>query len=126
VCPRTFRLYLSPTELFFVGQDFAGGETKGAIQDRGGNRKPCSVRYYTELPSFVSDLPPTCRGLERQIESGTFTLTGEKKALADISASKRARKAVEQFQVEQDAIDAERARAEELRKELASILSVLS
>ena len=66
------------------------------------------------------------RGLERQIESGSLTLTGEKKALADISASKRARKAVEQFQVEQDAIDAERTRAEELRKELASVFSTVS
>jgi hypothetical protein len=80
---------------------------------------------YLVLSSDTTDYLPY-RGLERQIESGSLTLTGEKKALADISASKRARKAVEQFQVEQDAVDAERTRAEELRKELVSKLSTVS
>ena len=58
------------------------------------------------------------RNQERQIESGSLTLTGEKKAIADISASKRARKTVEGFEVEQAAIDADRAKADELRKQL--------
>lgn len=42
----------------------------------------------------------------------------EKRALADINNLKRQRKTIEAFQSDQDAIDAERASAEELRKEL--------
>lgn len=42
----------------------------------------------------------------------------EKRALADINNLKRQRKTIEAFQSDQDAIDAQRADAEELRKEL--------
>jgi len=56
--------------------------------------------------------------LEKQIEGGKLTLAGEKRALVDVSATKRARKNVESFKAEQEAIDADRAKADELRKEL--------
>lgn len=61
------------------------------------------------------------RELEKQIEAGNLTLAGEKRALNDISSAKRLRKTVEGFKAEQDLIDADRAKAEELRKELVGI-----
>lgn len=68
----------------------------------------------------VTYLVCLARDLERKIESGSLKLVDEKKALADISASKRSRRAVEGFQAEQESIDADRARADELRKQLVS------
>lgn len=62
----------------------------------------------------------TFSDLEKQIEGGKLTIAGEKRALADISSAKRARKAVEGFKAEQETIDADRAKADELRKELVS------
>lgn len=51
------------------------------------------------------------------MESGTLTIALEKRALADISTFKRARRTIEGFQYEEEAIQQERARADELRKE---------
>lgn len=62
-----------------------------------------------------------CSDLEKQIESGKLTLAGEKRALADIQTAKRSRKTVDGFKAEQDAIDADRAKADALRKELVNI-----
>lgn len=45
-------------------------------------------------------------------------LADEKRALAEISSSKRSRRAVEGFQADQDAIEADRAEIEELKKQL--------
>jgi uncharacterized coiled-coil DUF342 family protein len=66
----------------------------------------------------VAEIETHIKNQERQIESGSLSLVGEKKAIADISASKRARKTVEGFEAEQAAIDADRAKADELRKQL--------
>ncbi|KAF8309590.1 hypothetical protein DL93DRAFT_2117769 [Clavulina sp. PMI_390] len=59
-----------------------------------------------------------CRELDKQVESGRLALAAEKRALADIQTAKRARKTVEGFKAEQDAIDADRAKADALKKEL--------
>lgn len=72
----------------------------------------------------VEDIDAHIRDLEKQIESGKLTLAGEKRALADVSTAKRSRKTVEGFKAEQDAIDADRAKADELRKELDNPESV--
>ncbi|KZT74413.1 hypothetical protein DAEQUDRAFT_761273 [Daedalea quercina L-15889] len=56
--------------------------------------------------------------LERQVESGNLKLGDEKRALAEISQLKRSRRIVEGFQAEQESIEVDRARADELRKQL--------
>lgn len=66
----------------------------------------------------VEDIDSHIRNLDRQIEAGTLNLTAEKKALASINEAKRLRRAVEGFQTEQTAIDADKAHADELRKKL--------
>lgn len=66
----------------------------------------------------VSDVDNAIKNLDRQVESGSMTIAQEKRALADITSYKRARKAIEGFQAEDDAIQAEKAKAAELRKEL--------
>ncbi|KAL0950022.1 hypothetical protein HGRIS_010030 [Hohenbuehelia grisea] len=58
------------------------------------------------------------KNLEKQIESGNMKLADEKRALSDISQCKRSRRIVEGFQAEQEAIDAERAKVDELKKQL--------
>lgn len=66
----------------------------------------------------VAEVDAQIKNLEKQVESGSMKLGDEKRALQEISSLKRSRKTVESFQVEQAAIDAERARADELRKQL--------
>ncbi|KAF9221974.1 nuclear segregation protein Bfr1 [Gyrodon lividus] len=56
--------------------------------------------------------------LDKQVESGTMKLADEKRALQEISQSKRTRKLVEGFQAVQDSIDADRSTADELRGQL--------
>jgi len=56
--------------------------------------------------------------LTKQVESGSMKLVDEKKALNEISSLRRVRKTVEDFQAEQDSIDADRKELDELRKHL--------
>jgi len=58
------------------------------------------------------------RNLEKQVDSGNLKLADEKRALQEITQTKRARRTVETFQAESDAIDADRAAVEELKKQL--------
>lgn len=58
------------------------------------------------------------RHLDKQVDSGTLKLGDEKRALAEISQLKRSRRIVEGFQAEQESIESDRARADELRKQL--------
>jgi len=58
------------------------------------------------------------RNLEKQVESGNMKLAEEKRALQEISSFKRNRRLVEGFQTDQEAIDADRAKVDEIRKEL--------
>ncbi|KAG6817414.1 hypothetical protein H0H87_009059 [Tephrocybe sp. NHM501043] len=66
----------------------------------------------------VAEVDAHIKNLEKQVESGTMKLVDEKRALADISTSKRNRRIVESFQADQDSIEADRATVEELRKQL--------
>lgn len=66
----------------------------------------------------VEDVDAHIRDLEKKIESGSLTLAGEKRAIADIQTAKRSRKAVEGFKAEQEFIDADRAKADALKKDL--------
>lgn len=58
------------------------------------------------------------RNLEKQVESGNLKLADEKRALAEISSSKRNRRVLDAFQSDQQSIDTDRAAVDELRKQL--------
>lgn len=58
------------------------------------------------------------RSLDRQIESGSMKLVDEKKALAEITTLRRSRKTLEASGSIDDAIAADRAKIDELRKQL--------
>ncbi|KAG6897448.1 hypothetical protein C0992_001448 [Termitomyces sp. T32_za158] len=66
----------------------------------------------------VAEVDAHIKNLEKQVESGSLKLADEKRALADISTSRRARRTVESFQADQDSIEADRAKVDELRKQL--------
>jgi len=52
------------------------------------------------------------------VDAGSLKLADEKRALQEINQTKRIRRTVEGFQAESDAIDADRAAVEELKKQL--------
>ncbi|TFK75903.1 hypothetical protein BDN72DRAFT_786031 [Pluteus cervinus] len=56
--------------------------------------------------------------LDKQVESGNLKLAEEKRALQEISTTKRQRKTVEGFAIQQQAVDADREKIDEIRKEL--------
>ncbi|KAJ3510988.1 hypothetical protein NLJ89_g4362 [Agrocybe chaxingu] len=66
----------------------------------------------------AADVDAHIKNLEKQVESGSMKLADEKRALQEISSAKRSRKTVENFQAEQDTIEADRKRIDELRAEL--------
>ncbi|KAG8996624.1 hypothetical protein FRB90_012682, partial [Tulasnella sp. 427] len=66
----------------------------------------------------TAELDARVKQLEAQVESGSMKVLEEKRALADINNLKRQRKNIEAFDSDQSAIDDQRAKAEELRKEL--------
>lgn len=77
-----------------------------------------SVYSFLSFRYFIYISLVTLRHLEKQVESGSLKLVEEKRALQEISQCRRNRRMVEGFQVEQDSIEAERAKADALRKEL--------
>ncbi|KAG6854779.1 hypothetical protein C0991_001206 [Blastosporella zonata] len=66
----------------------------------------------------IAEVDAHIKSLEKQVDSGAMKLADEKRALADISSSKRNRRIVESFQADQDSIEADRATVDELRKQL--------
>ncbi|TBU49564.1 hypothetical protein BD309DRAFT_909482 [Dichomitus squalens] len=77
------------------------------------NAQKAKIPYKT-----VAEVDARISQLERQVESGSLKLVEEKRALQEISQVKRSRRIVEGFQAEQEAIEADRAKADELRKQL--------
>ncbi|KAI0660954.1 hypothetical protein C8Q70DRAFT_973733 [Cubamyces menziesii] len=77
------------------------------------NAAKAKIPYKT-----VAEVDERIRQLERQVESGNLKLVEEKRALQEISQWKRSRRIVEGFQTEQESIEADRAKADELRKQL--------
>ena len=73
---------------------------------------------FKSAPHFQLRLMPPVSQLEKQVESGSLKLVEEKRALQEISQAKRSRRIVEGFQAEQESIEADRAKADELRKQL--------
>ncbi|KAF8592344.1 hypothetical protein K439DRAFT_1315666, partial [Ramaria rubella] len=66
----------------------------------------------------VAEVDAQVKHLEKQVDSGNLKLGDEKRALQEISSLKRSRRTVESFQADQEAIEADRARTDELRKQL--------
>ncbi|KAF9259535.1 hypothetical protein L218DRAFT_663969 [Marasmius fiardii PR-910] len=64
----------------------------------------------------VAEVDAHIKNLEKQVESGSMKLADEKRALQEISQCKRNRRTVESFQADQDAIEAERRKVDELKK----------
>ncbi|OJT03737.1 hypothetical protein TRAPUB_5559 [Trametes pubescens] len=77
------------------------------------NAAKAKIPYKT-----VAEVDDRIRQLERSVESGNLKLVEEKRALQEISQWKRSRRIVEGFQTEQETIEADRAKADELRKQL--------
>ncbi|KAF5387833.1 hypothetical protein D9615_000417 [Tricholomella constricta] len=90
-----------------------------AIQD-GIQKKIKDLQAAKAKVSFktVADVDAHIKNLEKQVESGNMKLADEKRALQEISTSKRNRRLVESFQAEQESIEADRATVDELRKQL--------
>ncbi|KAK2466216.1 hypothetical protein APHAL10511_001858 [Amanita phalloides] len=66
----------------------------------------------------VEEVDAHIRDLEKQVESGQMKLVDEKRALAQISNSKRARRLVEGFQSDQQKFEEDRRAIEELKQQL--------
>ncbi|KAF9009050.1 hypothetical protein BDQ17DRAFT_1349438 [Cyathus striatus] len=66
----------------------------------------------------VAEVDSHIQYLEKKVESGTMKLAEEKRALQEISANKRNRRIVEGFQADQDAIDTDRLKVDELKRRL--------
>ncbi|CAE7229228.1 unnamed protein product [Rhizoctonia solani] len=66
----------------------------------------------------VQDVDNQIRKLESQVDGGNMKIADEKRALAEISQLKRSRKTVEAFQGDEDAIQANKTKIEELKKDL--------
>ncbi|ORY34930.1 putative nuclear segregation protein Bfr1 [Naematelia encephala] len=81
------------------------------IKDVQASRGKQSYRNVAEIDERISDL-------DKQVESGSMKLVDEKKALQEISNLRRARKTLEATGSVDDAIAADRARIDELRKQL--------
>ncbi|EKM80277.1 hypothetical protein AGABI1DRAFT_113480 [Agaricus bisporus var. burnettii JB137-S8] len=66
----------------------------------------------------ISEIDDRVAHLDKQIESGNMKLADEKRALQEISQIKRTRRVVENFQPEQDAINAIRQQIDDVKKQL--------
>ncbi|POY76529.1 hypothetical protein BMF94_0370 [Rhodotorula taiwanensis] len=77
------------------------------------NAAKAKVPYKT-----TQDVDNQIKSLERQVESGSMKLVDEKKALAEISTLRKHRKTVDSFASQQAAIDADKQKIDEVRKEL--------
>ncbi|KAF5389104.1 hypothetical protein D9757_004907 [Collybiopsis confluens] len=84
------------------------------------NKKIEDLKAAKSKISFksVAELDAHVRNLEKQVDSGTLKLADEKRALAEISSSKRNRRTLDAFQTDQQSIEAERAAINELKKQL--------
>ncbi|GAA5912237.1 hypothetical protein JCM6882_005204 [Rhodosporidiobolus microsporus] len=90
-----------------------------ALQDAVGKKIKDLQAAKTKAPfKTVQEVENQIKALERQVESGQMKLVEEKKALAEISSLRKSRKLVESFAAQQDAIDADKAKVDEVRKEL--------
>jgi len=76
-----------------------------------------SARGKTQFRT-IEEVDTHIRNLEKQVDSGSLKIADEKRALQEISQTKRIRRTVETFQAESDAIDVDRAAVDDLKKQL--------
>ncbi|RDX55655.1 hypothetical protein OH76DRAFT_1428793 [Lentinus brumalis] len=108
------------------GQQATGKQARGKVIEQLKNIQDGIQKKVKDLNAArakipyktVAEVDERIRQLEKQVESGNLKLVEEKRALQEISQWKRSRRIVEGFQTEQESIEAERAKAEELRKQL--------
>lgn len=81
------------------------------IRDLNASRTKSKFKTVEEVDAHISHL-------DRQVESGKLKLGDEKRAIQEISATRRLRRTVEGFQAEQAAIDHEKEKEEQLRAQL--------
>ena len=66
----------------------------------------------------TAEIDGQIKHLEQQVETGSMKIVEERKALAEISTLRKSRKAFEGFDSQKAAIDADKAKVDELRKGL--------
>lgn len=84
---------------------------KRKIADSQASKKKLPYKSAGEIDGKIADL-------ERQVDSGKLKLVEEKKYLQEISQLKRAKKSFNDANSSQASIDAEKAQADELRKQI--------
>ncbi|KAJ3785472.1 hypothetical protein GGU10DRAFT_387452 [Lentinula aff. detonsa] len=84
---------------------------KKKIKDLQAAKGKISFKSTAELDAHI-------KNLENQVDSGMLKLADEKRALAEITSSKRSRRTLDTLQSEQESIDVDRAAVAELRKQL--------
>ncbi|KAF9646030.1 hypothetical protein BDM02DRAFT_375296 [Thelephora ganbajun] len=81
------------------------------IKDLNASKAKIKFRSVEEVDAHISTL-------DRQVESGKLKLVDEKRAIQEISTTRRLRRTVEGFQAVQAAIDYEKEKEEQLRAQL--------
>ncbi|CAO1637089.1 unnamed protein product [Jaminaea pallidilutea] len=66
----------------------------------------------------TADVDAAIQRLQAQVESGSLKIVDEKRALSEVTSLRKSRRTIEGFESQQSVIDQERAKADELRKEL--------
>ncbi|KAG1754046.1 uncharacterized protein EDB91DRAFT_1077686 [Suillus paluster] len=84
------------------------------IRDQQSSNKLSRGKTLDQLKSIQDGIQKS--NLDKQVESGTMKVVDEKRALQEISQSRRTRKIVEKFQAEQESIEADRQEIEQLKK----------
>ncbi|KAG5463709.1 MAG: hypothetical protein BJ554DRAFT_4529 [Olpidium bornovanus] len=84
------------------------------------SRKTSELRTSRDRAPFktVKEIDEKIAKLDREVESGRLKLIEEKRLVSEINALKKARRTVETFQTLQEAIEADKAAMDELRKQL--------
>ncbi|KAF9462656.1 hypothetical protein BDZ94DRAFT_1194307 [Collybia nuda] len=109
------------------GQQLNNKNSRGKIHDQlkalqdGIQKKIKDLQAAKSKTPFktIAEIDVHVKHLEKQVESGNMKLADEKRALHEISTSKRNRRLVETFESDQQSIDADRRTEDELRKQLA-------
>ncbi|KAI9619103.1 hypothetical protein KEM48_006382 [Puccinia striiformis f. sp. tritici PST-130] len=89
----------------------ANDSVQRKIKELNGNRAKLPYKSSVEVDARI-------RQLESQIESGTMRIVEEKKALMEIQNLRKAKKLVDAFGPQQEIIEAEKEKVDELRKQL--------
>ncbi|CAG8585111.1 8821_t:CDS:2 [Paraglomus occultum] len=84
------------------------------------NKKKRDVKVGKDKMQFrtVKDIDIHIQNLERQVESGELKIIEEKRIISEISNLKKAKKTVEQFEIQQTSIDADQKAIDDIKKTL--------